>query len=51
MHLYIEEAKKYFPRVKEIKEQLDSEKYELTPDYTEAKSIATCAYIVLSEII
>ena len=47
----IEEAKKYFPRVKEIKEQLDSEKYELTPDYTEAKSIATCAYIVLSEII
>ncbi len=47
----IEEAKKNFPRVKEIKEQLENGSYELTPEYIEARSIATCAYIVLSEIL
>lgn len=47
----IDEAKKYFPRVKEIKEQLESGNYELTPEYIEALSIATCAFIILKEIV
>ncbi len=47
----IEEAKKNIDRVREIKELLDTDGFELTPDYIEAKSIATCAYIVLSEIL
>ncbi len=47
----IEEAKRNISRVREIKEQLDSGDYALTPDYIEAKSIAACAYIVLNEII
>lgn len=47
----IEEAKKSIARVKEIKEQLDSSDYALTPDYIEAHSIATCAYIILSEVV
>ncbi|MGN0618220.1 MAG: L-aspartate oxidase [Ruminiclostridium sp.] len=47
----IEEAKRSIGRVREIKEQLEKGNYALTPDYVEALSIATCAYIVLSEII
>ncbi len=47
----VEEAKKSIGRVKEIKEQLETGGYEMTPDYIEALSIATCAYIVLSEIV
>ena len=47
----IEEAKRSIGRVREIKEQLENGNYALTPDYVEALSIATCAYIVLSEII
>ncbi|MBO5378625.1 MAG: FAD-binding protein [Ruminiclostridium sp.] len=47
----VEEARKSIGRVKEIKEQLETGGYEMTPDYIEALSIATCAYIVLSEIV
>lgn len=47
----IEEAKRSIGRVRDIKEQLEKGNYALTPDYVEALSIATCAYIVLSEII
>ena len=47
----IEEARKSIARVKEIKELLDNGGYELTPEYIEARSIATCAYIILSEIV
>ncbi len=47
----VEEAKKSIGRVKEIKEQLETGGYEMTPDYIEALSIATCAYIVLSEVV
>ena len=47
----IEEAKRSIGRVREIKELLEKGNYALTPDYVEALSIATCAYIVLSEII
>ncbi len=47
----LEEARKNLPRVKEIKEMLDNGNFALTPDYVEARSIATCAYIILSEIV
>ena len=47
----VEEARKSIDRVKEIKEQLETGSYELTPEYIEALSIATCAYIILSEIV
>ncbi len=47
----VEEAKKSIGRVREIKEQLETGGYELTPEYIEALSIATCAYIILSEIV
>ncbi len=47
----VEEAKKSIDRVREIKEQLETGGYELNPEYIEALSIATCAYIILSEIV
>ena len=47
----VKEAKKSIDRVREIKEQLETGGYELTPEYIEALSIATCAYIILSEIV
>lgn len=47
----VEEARKSIDRVREIKEQLETGGYELTPEYIEALSIATCAYIILSEIV
>ena len=47
----VEEAKKSVGRVREIKEQLETGGYEMTPEYIEALSIATCAYIILSEIV
>ncbi len=47
----LEEARRNLPRVREIKEQLENTRYELTTDYVEARSIATCAYIILNEIV
>lgn len=47
----LDEARKNLPRVKEIKELLDNGGFALTPDYIEARSIATCAYIILNEIV
>lgn len=47
----LDEARKNLPRVKEIKELLDNGGFALTPDYVEARSIATCAYIILNEIV
>ena len=47
----VKEAEKSIDRVREIKEQLESGGYEMTPEYIEALSIATCAYIILSEIV
>lgn len=46
-----EEAAKSLVRVAEIKEMLDKGNYALTPDYIEAKSLATVAYIVLGEVV
>ena len=45
------EAQKDIKRVAELKEQLDNGGYEVTPDYIEAKSLTTVAYIVLSEVV
>lgn len=45
------EARRSLPRVREIRGQLENTNYELTPDYIEALSIATCAEIILSEIV
>ncbi len=45
-----EEAAKGLVRVTEIKEMLDKGNFALTPDYIEAKSLATIAYIVLGEV-
>ena len=45
-----EEAAKGLVRVAEIKEMLDKGNYALTPDYIEAKSLATVAYIILGEV-
>lgn len=45
-----EEAEKGLKRVEEIKEMLDKGNYALTPDYVEAKSVATVAYIILGEV-
>lgn len=47
----LDEARKNLPHVKEIKELLDNGGFALTPDYVEAHSIATCAYIILNEIV
>lgn len=46
-----EEAQKDIRRVAELKQQLDDGGYEVTPDYIEAKSLTTVAYIVLSEVV
>lgn len=45
------EAQKDIMRVAQLKEQLDNGGYEVTPDYIEAKSLTTVAYIVLSEVV
>lgn len=45
------EAEKGLVRVTEIKTMLETGSYELTPDYTEALSLATVAYIILSEVV
>lgn len=45
-----EEAAKGLVRVSEIKEMLDKGNFALNPDYIEAKSLATVAYIVLGEV-
>ncbi len=45
------EALKDIERVKQLKDMLDNGGYEVTPDYIEAKSITTVAYIILSEVV
>jgi L-aspartate oxidase len=46
-----EQAAKDIGRITEIKDMLDKGGYEITPDYIEAKSLATVAYIILSEVV
>ena len=40
-----------FERIKEIKRELTSGNYLINPDYIEAKSLATIAYLILKEVI
>jgi len=40
-----------FERVKQIKNELTSGNYIVNPDYIEAKSLATVAYLILKEVI
>lgn len=46
-----EEAAKDIHRITEIKDNLDNTHYAVTPDYIEAKSLATVAYIILTEVV
>ncbi len=45
------EANNDIERVKELKDMLYNGGYEITPDYIEAKSLTTVAYIILSEVV
>ncbi|MBQ3566409.1 MAG: L-aspartate oxidase [Oscillospiraceae bacterium] len=40
-----------FERIREIKRELTTENYLVNPDYIEAKSLATVAYLILKEVI
>ncbi len=46
-----EQAKADIGRITEIKDMLYNGGYAVTPDYIEAKSLATVAYIILSEVV
>lgn len=45
------EAEKGLKRISELKNMLGSDEWEVTPDFVETKSIVTCAYIILKEIL
>jgi len=45
-----DEARKGVTRVSEIKTILDSGEFAVTPDFVEAKSLATVAYLILKEV-
>ena len=47
----LEQAQKGLTRVTAIKALLESGEFELTPDFAEAKSLATVAYLILKEVI
>ncbi len=40
-----------FERIKQIKDELTNNNYLVNPDYIEAKSLATVAYLILKEVI
>ena len=44
------EAEKGLQRITELKEQLDNSGYAITPEFVETKSLVTCAYIILKEV-
>ncbi len=46
-----DEAEKGFARICKLREMLEGDKFEITPDYVETTSIVTCAYIILKEIL
>ncbi|MBP3922537.1 MAG: FAD-binding protein [Ruminiclostridium sp.] len=46
-----EQAAEDIGRISEIKDMLYNGGYQITPDYIEAKSLATVAYIILSEVV
>ena len=46
----IDEAQKGLSRITELKNELDSGGYAITPEFVETKSIVTCAFIILKEV-
>ena len=46
-----DEAEKGLKRITELKKQLETGAYAITPEFVETKSIVTCAYIILSEVL
>ncbi len=45
------EALRGFERLKELKQFLDNGNFEITPDFIEARSLTTVAYLMLKEVI
>lgn len=45
------EAEKGLKRITELKNELESGGYAVTADFVETKSVVTCAYIILTEVI
>lgn len=45
------ETEKGLKRITELKNELDNGGYAVTSDFVEAKSVVTCAYIILTEVI
>lgn len=50
VHPNYEEAEKGLSRITELKNDLDNGGCAVTPEYVETKSIVTCAYIILKEV-
>lgn len=50
VHPNYSEAEKGLKRITELKNDLDNGNYAITPEFVETKSIVTCAYIILSEV-
>lgn len=50
VHPNYEEAEMGLVRIKELKNDLDNGGYEITPEFVETKSVVTCAYIILNEV-
>lgn len=50
VHPNYDEAEKGLSRITELKNDLEGGKYAVTPEFVETKSIVTCAYIILKEV-
>lgn len=50
VHPNYDEAEKGLTRITELKNDLDNGGYAVTPEFVETKSIVTCAYIILNEV-
>lgn len=50
VHPNHDEAEKGLRRITELKNDLDNGGYAITPEFVETKSIVTCAYIILNEV-
>ena len=50
VHPNYEEAEKGIRRITELKNELDNGGFAISPEFVETKSIVTCAYIILKEV-
>lgn len=50
VHPNYDEAEKGLTRITELKNDLEGGGYAVTPEFVETKSIVTCAYIILKEV-